>query len=56
MQSCAWAARMAVADPGDRRAQARQDAAAREAARRGEREALIGELRESLLDLAGSMR
>lgn len=56
LQTAAWAARAALSDPGDRRAQARREAAAREASRRAEREALIGELRENLLDLAGSMR
>ena len=55
-ESCAWAARMAGMDPGDRRAQAQQDSAAREALRRAEREALIGELRDNLLDVAGSIR
>ena len=55
-QGCARAARAAVADPGSRRATAQQEAVAREAARRAERESLIGEMRDNLLDLAGSMR
>ncbi|KAK9812233.1 hypothetical protein WJX73_005905 [Symbiochloris irregularis] len=56
LQSSRWAARKAGHDPGDRRAQAKQEALAKDAARRAEREALIGELRDHLLELAGTMR
>lgn len=55
-QASSWAVRAADSDPDSRRAQARHDAVARETARRSEREALIDELRDSLLEVAGGLR